>query len=174
MTEQPTPETFDVDQYIREATRPESTVDVYTRGNLYGDIVELENRIRIEQQVAAEDESLDAGGVGALEREYEQLLERFAASKLTLRLRGLGAKEDAAIREAHAEGSAQALAYRLIHAALVSPAIPDYEKFEAFLEALGKGQADKIAGAFSRLQTGVMRVSPDFLQRRSSPNATRE
>lgn len=174
MTAQPTPETFDVDQYIREATRPESTVDVYTRGDLYGDIVELENRIRIEQQVAAEDESLDAGGPASLEREYEQLLERFAASKLTLRLRGLGAKKEAEIRAAHEDESPQTVAYRLMHAAVIFPVIEDYEKFEAFLEALGKGQADKIANTYGRLQSGVLRVSPDFLQRRSSPNATRE
>lgn len=173
MTE-PTPETFDVDQYIREATRPETTVDVFTRGDLYGDIVALEHRIATERTITHEEESLDGGSVAALEQEYEQLLERFVGSKLTLRLRGLGAIEEAKIREELTDETPQAVAYRLMHAALAAPSIPYYEKFEQFLEVLGKGQADKIANAFSRVQSGVMRVSSDFLPRRSSPSDSRE
>lgn len=174
MTEQ-SPETFDVDRYIAEATRPETTVDVYTRGDLYGDIVELENKIQLERTVThQDDEGLDGGKLAQLEEAYEVALRAFTDSKLTLRLRALGAKQEAQIREEHKDRGPQELAYRLIHASLVSPVIADFDRWEQFLEVLGKGQGDKIANAYTRLQTGVMRVSPDFLQRRSSPSDSRE
>lgn len=170
-----TPENFDVDAYIAEATSPETTVDVYTRGHLYGDIAELESKISIERAAARDDEeSLDGGVLAELEARYESTLQQFADSKLTLRLRALPAKREAEIRNQHKDDGAHALAYRLIHAALVSPVIPDYEKWERFLDVIGKGQGDKIAKAFNEVQNGVMRVSPDFLPRRSSHSDSRE
>ena len=171
----PDPKTFDVDAYIEEVTRPEISVDVYGRGDLYGDITALESRIEVARTVARhEEETLDGGGLTELENEYEALLEKFAASKITLRLRALGAMEEARIREEQKGKSTQDIAYHLIHAALLQPNIPDYDKFERFLEVLGKGQGDKVANAYSRVQAGVMRVSPDFLQRRSSPSGSPE
>lgn len=174
MTEQ-TPETFDVDAYIAEATSPETTVAVYTRGHLYGDIVELQNKIEIERAAAREDdEALDGGVVAELEDQYEKVLLAFTDSKLTLRLRALTSKREAEIREKYKDEGTQVLAYRLIHDSLVSPVIPEYGKWERFLEVIGKGQADKVAREFNQVQNGVMKVSPDFLQRRSSRSDSRE
>lgn len=138
MTEETTPAapTFDLENWLLDAKLPQESCDVFKAGSVPAEASALKRRIELEREVdTSEQSAADKGKLAALERRYEEVLQEWVASKITVYVSALGRD---AIRELRAEhdlaheGKDQAVAneifgYTLLAAAIVGIAEPDKE-----------------------------------------------
>ena len=75
-----TPEDFDLDAWLDQGSRPRATVKVYRDWALMGELVRLEEQIKVADQV--EDPSLDDVSAEELREEYQEVLARLADSAI--------------------------------------------------------------------------------------------
>lgn len=86
-----TPEDFDLDAWLDQGSRPRATVKVYRDWALMGELVRLEEQIKVADQV--EDPSLDDVSAEELREEYQEVLARLADSAIEVTLQALTNEE---------------------------------------------------------------------------------
>lgn len=182
---------FDFNSWFGGAGLPEESADVYTKGNLVGRINYLTRRIEEAQRVAAAgaDEASvgEETGTEELEAELTALLEEFAASRVTVYLRALELPERRKIRKQHeaalkskTEGD-EGFVIRSVAAAIVGLQAAGQEtRTEVRMSAaqvkdlyskIGEAQMAQLFQAQHTATNAIPRVSADFLQKPSVPDA---
>lgn len=190
MSENLTPETFDIDGWLTGASLPQRSVTIYQRPDLVADLQDLARRVAILESVqdaeATAAGSPEADELKALQAEQLAKLLEFKAGKLTLWVRALDTEELKAIEAATpritkddgteepdwaANGRAQ------IARSIVAAAGPDDVKRDVtftvdqlrVLEArIGQAQFAQITGAKNAAQLQVPTLDADFLPKRSA------
>lgn len=86
-----TPETFDLDAWIDQGTRPQRTVKVYRDWSLMGELVKLDEQI----EAAAQEVDPSPGDVGEeeLREQYQEIVGQLAESALEITVRALTDQE---------------------------------------------------------------------------------
>lgn len=182
---------FDFNSWFGGASLPEESADVYTKGNLVGRINYLTRRIEEEQRVAAA--GVDEASVGeensveAMTEELTGLLEEFAASRVTVYLRALEKPDRVKIRKAHdaaqkggVEGD-EGFVIRTVAASVVGLQAPGQEtrtdvrmsvgQVQDLYSKIGEAQMALLFQAQQTATNSAPRVSADFLQKSSGPDA---
>jgi hypothetical protein len=110
MTETPAVEphpaaTFNVEDWLQDARMPEESADVYKRADVIGELQALQRKIVVQREAAAgaEASAAEASEVYTLEARYQELLDTFADSQLTVFVRALSPDEKKDMRAAHDE-----------------------------------------------------------------------
>lgn len=91
---------FDVDDWLQDAHMPEESTDVYKRADVIGKLSDLKRQIEIRREALASTEKT-AGQVdelAGLSNQYQDLVETFATSQLTVYVRALSRDEQHALR----------------------------------------------------------------------------
>lgn len=181
MTENTTPETteldpedFNLDDWLMDAQLPKRSVKVYKRADLLAELDELERQIRIEDTVGASDESLSSGS-SKLVRRYQEIAEEFAASALTITVRGLLMEEITEITQ-KAQKNKWPLHVSGIHyiaKAIVSPAI-SLEGIYKLEKVIGSAQIGRVAAIVNEVSNTMPQVNAGFLQRFSGQETGQE
>lgn len=178
---------FNFQDWFSGATLPRESADVYTRGDLVGRINYLARRIEEAQRIAAagvEESSVgEDSGVEALEDEYVQLMEAFAASRVTVYVRALELPERRKVRKQHdaalkskTEGD-EGFVIRMVAASVVGVQAPGQEdmtpaKFtvpqaKELYSKIGEAQMALLFQAQQQATNAAPAVSADFLQKPS-------
>lgn len=181
-----TPETFDIEAWLTDAHLPEESADVYKRADVISELSELRRRIELED--AADDPQERTIGqkspTADLEARYAELLQTFAASKLTVYVRALTGEELRTARAEHekrTEGMEPKEAniefgYDLLAAAIVGmkpaggerkPVSMTSQAVKKLAAGIGEVQVSAILQARQQAQSGVPQVDADFLLQRS-------
>ncbi|MEU2418875.1 hypothetical protein ABZ546_13945 [Brachybacterium paraconglomeratum] len=90
-----TPEEFDLDAWLDQGSRPQVTVKVYRDWALMGELVKLEEQIKVADQ--EDDPSLDDVTAEELREQYQAVLDRLAESALEVTLQAITNEETRAI-----------------------------------------------------------------------------
>ncbi|MDJ0321827.1 hypothetical protein [Pseudarthrobacter sp. PS3-L1] len=197
MTETKTPEEvatdFDVEAWLVDAHLPEESADVFKRPDVISELTRVKVRLKEASAInSAERTSADKSEIGFLEAEYTQLLEKFAASRLTVyvraitqeRLWDLRKEHDEAVKDVESKDEQNRLfGYVLLAAAIVAmraegserkPVTLTPEQVRKFEQAIGAVQMPAILTARQRAQNSVPTVDADFLSRLSGAEAGQE
>lgn len=96
---------FNVEDWLQDARMPEESADVFKRADVIGELQALQRKIGVQREAAAgaERTANQASELTTLEARYEELLQTFADSQLTVFVRALSPDEKRALRTAHDE-----------------------------------------------------------------------
>lgn len=182
---------FDFNSWFGGASLPQESADVYLRGDLVARMNYLGRRVEEAQRIAAaapEEESLgEDNGIEALVEEYAELLETFAASRVTIYLRALEKPERVALRKAHdaalvagQEGD-EGFVIRTVAQSIVGLQAPGQtERTDVRMQVgqvkelyskIGEAQLALLFQAQQQATNAVPTVSADFLLTSSGPAA---
>lgn len=103
MSETPTPETFDLDAWLEDAHLPEDSCDIFKRGDVISELAEVKTRIE-EEEAADQGAGKSMAGnkaVQKLQRRYDELLQTFGDSRVTVYVRALSQTELDQAKKAH-------------------------------------------------------------------------
>lgn len=194
MAEELDPKTFDLDAWLQDAHLPEVSARIFKGGHL---LAELESvREQIEDEQAAMGQSLtSAQKLSELTERYEQLLEQFGESALTVycqaipgsKLRDLRKEFDERSKAKKwntAESSAE-FGYMLVANSVVAVKPAEGTKTEVTWNAesvknlekqIGPGELGKLLKAHKRAQSELKEPDADFLRKSSgtSSNGTED
>lgn len=95
MTDNPT--TFDLDEWLADAHRPQRAVRVHGRADLIARLDELDRMIKVEQKVT--ERAVGDQTLASLEREWEQVAEQFHASALEITVQALNSTDIKAVED---------------------------------------------------------------------------
>lgn len=162
-----TPQDFDFDAWLDDASRPEHGVTVYQKAGLIADLDRLAEQITNADETEDVDGPSMAGGTGLLREEYAKLAQQFHDSALTIRVQGLNEDEQIEIRKAHADLEASDLGRVVIAEAITYPRVTpaQVKKLE---KAIGDAQFGKILAAYYKACKEIPTVSADFLPKPST------
>ncbi|UOD80354.1 hypothetical protein [Paenarthrobacter ureafaciens] len=182
-----TPETFDVEAWIKDANLPRESATVYKRADVISKLTALKHRIEIAR--ADDNGERTSGGKSELQRleeEYVNLLKVFSDSAITVHVRALSRQELRDLREAHTKAMEgkdlkpaeenELFGYDLLAAAIVAvepagkpeqPASLTTDQVRALEEAIGATQLTSILAARQTAQNALPTVDADFLHRPS-------
>lgn len=177
---------FNVEDWLLDAHMPEESADVYKRADVIGELSALRRQIETHQEAAAADEKTagDTDGLTTLTARYQELLETFAGSQLTVYTRALSPDEKRAIRaesEARTKDLPQAeqnadFGYALLARAIVAVRPFEQDRVEvqwtptqvrALENKIGQLQVQAILAAHQAAQNQLPAVDADFLQKPS-------
>lgn len=177
---------FNVEDWLQDAHLPEDSADVYKRADVIGELHLLRRQVDLQREAAADPERTagDAAELTPLEKRYEELLETFADSQLTVYVRALGPDERRAVR-AESEARTKDLTpeeqnadtgYAILSAAVVAvrpyggertPVTWTHTQVRAMENKIGGVQMQQVLLAYQAAQNRVPAVDADFLHRRS-------
>lgn len=178
------PATFDVEVWLQDAKLPEESATVYKRADVVAELSDLKRRIELEARAAGAEYTAADPALTPLEKEYQQLLETFSQSALTVYVRALTEQELRDLRtasEAATEGKTpheqnEAYGYEILAKSItaVKAAGADRQavvftpaKVKALRDAIGTAQMTVILNARLTAQNAVPAVDADFLLKRS-------
>jgi hypothetical protein len=191
MTETPAVEphpaaTFNVEDWLQDARMPEESADVYKRADVIGELQALQRKIVVQREAAAgaEASAAEASEVNTLEARYEELLDTFAGSQLTVFVRALSPDEKRALRAAHDERvkdmdaleQNSEFGYDLLSASIAAVQPFGGERVDvtwthlqvrALERKLGAAQMSQVLQAHQNAQNRLPAVDADFLLRPS-------
>ncbi|ASN38850.1 hypothetical protein CGQ24_07385 [Arthrobacter sp. 7749] len=190
MSENITPEEFDVDAWILGANLPEESAEIYMRADVVGNIQALQRKITAANAVDAVDPERPAASkskTAKLVKEYENLLNVFSDSRATVFVRAIDPDKMAALRhatEVRYEGKPPqeanaAFGYELLAESIV--AIEDKSgvrktarmnptQLKKLESGIGPAQLKSIMEARARAQMAMPDVDADFLLKLSGTN----
>lgn len=187
MSENITPEEFDVDAWILNAKLPEESAEIYLRADVVGNIQALQRKITAANAVDAVDPERPAAAkskTAKLVKEYENLLQLFSDSRATVFVRAIAPDKLDDLRRANEarykdkeprEGNL-AFGYELLAESIV--AIEDKSgvrktarmtpaQLKNLERGIGPAQLKAIMEARARAQSALPDVDADFLLRLS-------
>lgn len=190
MSENITPEEFDVDAWILGANLPEQSAEVYLRADVVGNIQALQRKITAANAVDAADPERPAAAkskTAKLVKEYENLLHVFSNSRATVFVRAIDPDKLADLRRANEarykdkeprEGNL-AFGYEILAESIV--AIEDKSgvrktarmtpaQLKNLERGIGPAQLKLIMDARALAQAGLPDVDADFLLKLSGTN----
>lgn len=165
-----------LDAIIAGARLPERTLRLCTRGDLLGELDDVEGRL--EELVDEDGEPFDEDLPLGEESEYSRLVTRsrqiraeMAKHMIAVKVRALGSGKwkqfDEQWRDSKTNGSwKKGMDDALIIASAISPVIPDQKQLDRFREVFSKGQVDSIfqAALVANTRSGLdIPKLPDFL-----------
>lgn len=161
-----TPENFNWDEWLSNASRPTRSVTIVGAGNLLGEMEELAERIQlieaggepVELSAADADPSLE------LRARYQALYDLYTGSALTITLTAHLPEEREAIVKA-SSGTDQTL--KALIADAITPKMT-VEQVGVLYEKIGSVRFHQIVLAYQELQSTDFEPSADFLPKRSS------
>lgn len=190
MSENITPEEFDVDAWILGANLPEESAEVYLRADVVGNIQALQRKITAANAVDAADPERPAAAkskTAKLVKEYENLLHVFSDSRATVFVRAIPPERLQELRhstEVRYEGKSPveanaAFGYELLAESIV--AIEDKSgvrksarmtpaQLKSLERGIGPAQLKAIMEARARAQSALPDVDADFLLKLSGTN----
>jgi 3-deoxy-D-manno-octulosonic acid (KDO) 8-phosphate synthase len=188
-----TPATFNVEDWLQDAHLPEESADVFKRADVLGELSALQRKIATHQEVAAvaEASAADTSELHTLLARYDELLQTFGDSQLTIYVRAISPDEKRTMRAAHEartkdmttlEQNAE-FGYDLLAASIVAvrPFGGDRtavtwsaEQVQALENRIGGAQMSTVLDAHRVAQNKVPVVDADFLRRRSGSEAGAE
>lgn len=90
-----TPEEFDLDAWLDQGSRPQATVKVYRDWALMGELVRIEEQIKVADQ--EDDPSLEDASAEELREQYQDVLDKLAESAIEVTLQALTNEEVRAV-----------------------------------------------------------------------------
>lgn len=186
-----TPETFDVEAWIKDASLPRESATVYKRADVISTLTALKHRIGIARAAdSGERTSGERTELQELEAEYVRLLTVFSESAITVHVRALSRQELKDLREAHEKAiedntmtskeSNETFGYDLLATAIVAvepagkpeqPASLTPKQVKALEEGIGATQLTAILEARQVAQNKLPQVDAVFLHRPSGAEA---
>lgn len=186
------PATFDLDSWATDASLPQESADVYKRADVVGELSALQRKIAVRRDAAKGEKT--AGGdkeLTEMERRYDELVETFTGSKLTVFVRAITSDELADIRAAHDERTKgmepsranKEFGFDLLAAAIISVQPIGGERYDVCWDvhqvkrlekAIGPAQMTEILNARQYAQNAVPTVDADFLHKSSGSDAGAE
>ncbi|WP_309080275.1 hypothetical protein [Zhihengliuella sp.] len=191
--EQLDPVSFSIDDWLTDAALPEESVDVYKRADVISELTEIERRVedldKAEDVDAGEESIGEASPRQKLLRRYEQLLQEFADSRLTIYVRAIPKEKLDSLNElyqaecgASIAGSPQRVLAQANHGARVlchaiaGVKAADGKRYDVhwtpdqlrkIARMIGEVQLQQIAEAHRLAQNAVPEVNADFLRNAS-------
>lgn len=190
---------FDVEDWLQDANLPHTSVDVYKAGMLPAEAATLKRQIEAERGLEnLERTAADNDRFAELERRYIQVLQAWAASKITVYVSALPPEKMRALREAHDlahEGKDPAVAneifgYEILANAVIGvaetgvdytdedgapalygPVAWEMRHIRSLARKLGGAQMSQLIRARQDAQSALPQVDADFLQRRSGEDS---
>lgn len=177
---------FNVEDWLQDAHLPEDSADVYKRADVIGELHALRRQVELQREAvdAPERTAGDTAELTTLEKRYEELLQTFADSQLTVYVRALGPDERRAVR-AESEQRTKELppeeqnadhGYAILSAAVVAvrpfggertPVTWSHTQVRTLENKIGGAQMQQVLLAYQAAQNRVPAVDADFLHRRS-------
>jgi len=178
MTDGQTPESFDIEAWIAESSRPTTSVPVSQRGDLLGQMDILAHKIRRAETIEGiagpdiEKTMEDTDDVEMYRHQYKSLADAYEASTLMLTFQALDSNEWREVLQAAVDAGcdtedSRELTLWTLTGALVSPRI-DVEGMRRLRSAVGEAHWNQIVAAYNDLKTGRVGPSADFLPSASS------
>lgn len=192
MTESLNPTTFDLDAWATDAGLPEESADVYKRADVVGELSALQRKIAIRHDAAKGEKTANGDKeLTDLERRYDELVETFTGSKLTVFVRAITSDELNDLREEHEKVTKnweplrrnKEFGFLLLSKAIVSVQPAGGERHDVrwslhqikqLEKAIGPAQMTEILNAREYAQNAVPTVDADFLHRSSGSDAGAE
>lgn len=170
----PSPEDFNLDDWLLDAKRPERSVKVYKRADLLAELDELERQIEQEERAGNVDDSLSSGKTKLIRR-YQELAQQFSASALTITVRGLLTEEmsEIATQGQKNKWPLHVTGINMIAKAIVSPAI-DLQGVYKLEKVIGSAQIGRVAAIVNEVSNTMPQVNAGFLQRFSGQETGQE
>lgn len=178
------PETFDIDAWLQDAHLPEDSCVIYKRPDVIAELTQL--KARIEDEEAAGNSKTVGGGteLRKLRKRYDELLETFGASRVTVYVRALSESRiremsgDYKAKGGTSKDDAAALeqGYAVVAESVVGlqdadgerkPVRLTVEQVKALEDRISGSQLAKIREAWRRAQMQSPEVTVDFLSQRS-------
>ena len=181
MPENTTPEEFDVEAWLTDAKMPEESAEVFKRADVIAELQVVRRQIETQRKAATIEKTAHGDTVlRNLERRYDELLETFGASKLTVYVRALSPDEQRESREAtekRTEGMDPKLqnmefGYDLLARSIIAvmpaggertPVQWGIKQVKAMEKSIGAAQMTEVLNARMQAQNGLPRVDADFL-----------
>ena len=191
MPENLNPAEFNIEDWLTDAHLPEESAEVYKRPDVISELSSLKRQITIAREAAAVEKTAGENSeLSALEKRYDELVETFGKSQLTIYVRACSPDEIAALRKSHDERTkgwdpkeANAdFGYDLLSAGIcavrpfegeripVQWSVEQVKKIEA---TIGGSQMSLVLEARQRAQNATPRVDADFLHKPSGLDAGR-
>jgi hypothetical protein len=180
------PAGFDVEEWLQDAAMPEESIDVYKRADVIGELERLKRQIAVQREAAAgaERTASDTNELAELEKRYDDLVETFAGSQLTVYVRAISGDEKRELREAsdkRTEGKTPLErnadhGYGLLARAVIAVRPFEgervtvnwgHEQIRKLENTLGPAQMNAVLQAHQRAQANLPAVDADFLHRPS-------
>lgn len=181
---------FDVEAWLQDAKMPEESADVYKRADVIGELSALRRKIELHREAAAgaERSAGDADELTTLEKRYQDLVDTFAGSQLTIYTRALGPDERREAREAsdkRTEGKPtdevnRDFGYVLLGRSIVAvkpfggertPVSWSAEVIRSMENTIGGSQMSTVMDAHRLAQNKLPEVDADFLHKPSGEDA---
>jgi len=175
------PEEFDVEAWLTDAKMPEESAEVFKRADVIAELQVVRRQIETQRKAATIEKTAHGDTVlRNLERRYDELLETFGASKLTVYVRALSPDEQRESREAtekRTEGMDPKLqnmefGYDLLARSIIAvmpaggertPVQWGIKQVKAMEKSIGAAQMTEVLNARMQAQNGLPRVDADFL-----------
>ena len=191
MTETPAAEqhpaaVFNVEDWLQDAHMPEESAEVYKRADVIGELSALRRKIEVAQEAAAgaEASAAETSELTTLTAQYEELVQTFCDSQLTIYARALSPDQKRAMRAAHEERVKDLTpvqqnteyGYDLLAASIVAvrpfggPRTEvswDHATIRSMENAIGATQMSQVLQAHQAAQNRLPAVDADFLRRPS-------
>lgn len=185
MTENTIPAEFDVEAWLTDAKMPEESAEVYKRADVIAELQVVKRQIETQRDAATVERTAHGDTVlRNLERRYDEMLETFAASKLTIyvqaldldRLRALRAESDERTKGKDKQTQNEDYGYTILSASIVAVRAADGERtpvswnrqqVKAIEQKIGTAQMKQILNARLQAQNGLPQVDADFLHKPS-------
>lgn len=185
------PAAFDLDAWLHDAKLAEDSADIFQRPDVFGELTDLQRQIEdlkaASKRASDEPRQSDRRALAELNSRYEQLLEEFAASRLTVFVRAIPDEEIRELRVAHDArwqkridkdpknrlDANNEFNRRLVAAAICAlqpaggervDASFDFEMVKKLEDAVGGAQVKQIIEARQRAQLQAPEVTADFLR----------
>lgn len=184
-TETPTPETFNLDDWLNDANLPEESCRVYKRGDVISELSSLREQIE-DQEAALTLTQTDREKLLDLWERYEELLTVFGDSAITVYVQAVPRsklreiKKQMEKREKAEEWDRQRgneeFGYATIAESIVGLQEPGKDRFAVRFSAkdarlledkIGSGQFGAIMQAKTRADSAIKEPDADFLRKRS-------
>lgn len=190
-----TNKTFDVEDWLQDANLPHESVDVYKAGKIPAEAKSIQRQLEVERSLENIDRSAaDVSRFAELERRYIQILEAWAASKITVYVSAIPPEKMRALREAHDlahEGKDPAVANEIFgyevlanaivgvaetgvaytdedaNPALYGPVSWEMRHVRGLANKLGDAQVSQLIRARQTAQNALPTVDADFLRKNS-------
>lgn len=165
----PTPETFDLAEWLGDGKsgRPVHTCIIYRDLSFMADLEGIERRIKAEKDMdtAAGEDALGGGtDTSALEAEAAVLMDKMAAQKVTVRIRGLIESEVNKILKKTGENGnniSEKTKFEVLAEAVEYPKL-DASGWEKMTDAIGHGQFTLLWTTYVLATNGVPNVGSPF------------